>query len=65
MGMTIEVECEEERKLVEMILREVRSMGSSWCITILREALVVKAWANGRRAGHFTMANVPRGWKEG
>ena len=62
--MVIEVENEDERRIVETLLRAVRDLGSSSCITMTREDLLVKCWVNGRTAGRILLANKLPAWRE-
>ena len=61
--MVIEVANEDERRIMETILKAVRDLGSSSCLTVVREELVVKAWVNGRNAGRVTLSNALPAWK--
>lgn len=62
--MVIEVANEDERRILETLLRAVRDLGSSSCLTMTREDLLVKCWINGRTAGRIQLTNQLPAWRE-
>lgn len=62
--MVIEVANEDERRILETLLRAVRDLGSSSCLMMTREDLLVKCWINGRTAGRILLANQLPAWRE-
>ena len=61
--MVIEVANADERRFMETLLKAVRDLGSSSCLTVVREELIVKAWVNGRHAGRIALSNALPAWK--
>ncbi len=61
--MVIEVENEDERRIMETLLRAVRDLGGSSCLTMTREELILKCWVNGRTAGKVQLSNQLPAWR--
>ena len=62
--VTVEVANEDERRILETLLRAVRDLGSSSCLTMTREDLLVKYWINGRTAGRIQLTKQLPAWRE-
>lgn len=63
--MVIEVANEDERRIMETLLKAINDIPEDSLITVFRTGLNIRIWCNGRRLANVRLNNQLPGWRMG